>query len=210
MSGGRYYSPYMGSADGKPVIAVDVDDVLVPHADHLIGFLNSTFSSNISLDRFFSFEEIVELAGGDERELIEQTRRFLDSVEFTGIGPVAEAADVIKKLKARFGLVIVTARPLVIEAMTRRWLEDHFPSTFDSAHFVNVDWDWGRGHRTSKMDVCKAAGASILIDDSSFQIEEAVTQGLKGLLFGDYPWNAHLPEGAIRVSDWGEVAKILL
>lgn len=207
---GRLYSRGMGSPTGKPVIAVDVDDVLVPHADHLIGFLNRTFHSNISLDRFFSFEEIVELAGGNERELVEQTRLFLDSIEFTGIGPVAEAVQVIERLKTRYGLVIVTARPLVIEAMTRRWLEEHFPASFDSAHFVNLDWDWGRGHRTSKMEVCRAAGASILIDDSSFQIEEAVANGMQGLLFGDYPWNAHLPEGATRVGDWPEVAKLLL
>lgn len=197
-------------AEGRTIIAVDVDDVLVPHADHLIGFLNRTFSSTISLDRFFSFEEIVELAGGDEQALIQQTRRFLDSVQFTGIGPVAEAVDVLQKLKSRYGLVIVTARPLVIEEMTRGWLEEHFPSTFDSAHFVNLDWDWGRGHRTSKMDVCSATGASVLIDDSSDHIAEAVESGMQGLLFGDYPWNAELPEGAVRVPDWKAVEKVLL
>lgn len=194
----------------RPVIAVDVDDVLVPHAPGLIGFLNRSFNANITLDRFFSFEDIVQSAGGDEGQVVEQTLCFLNSVEFAGMGPIEEAVGVIEGLKERYDLVIITARPLFIEKMTRRWLEEHFPSTFCSAHFVNLDWEWGRGHHASKMDVCRSERVEVLIDDSPFQIGEAIRSGIVGLLFGNYPWNMELPEGAERVVDWAAVSRRLL
>lgn len=192
------------------VIAIDVDDVLVPHADHLIGFLNEVLDAEIDLDRFFSFDDMTRMSGRSEEEIITQARRFLNSAQFTGLEPVKEAVEVIARLKDHYDLVIVTARPLLVEETTRGWLEKHFPATFASAHFVNLAWEWGRGHAASKMDVCRRCGVTILIDDSSFHIEEAVRSGMRGLLFGDYAWNQEVPEGAVRVKGWHAVAELLL
>lgn len=134
---------------------------------------------------------------------------------FRNIPVVPGAREGIAALKAKgFRLVIVTSRQLVIEKATREWLDRNFPEgTFDEVAFGN---HWGKnGTKTSKLELCKDLGASILIDDTYDYIKEVSEAGLHGILFNlddAYPWNKNkeLPKGSTRAPSWTSVVEQVL
>lgn len=134
---------------------------------------------------------------------------------FRDIPVVPGAKEGVAALKAKgFRLVIVTSRQLVIKEATHKWLQLNFPEgTFDEVAFGN---HWGKnGTKTSKLDLCKDLGASILVDDTYNYIKEVSEAGLHGILFNldnSYPWNKtdELPRGATRASDWNSVVEQVL
>ena len=68
------------------------------------------------------------------------------------------------------------------------------------------------GEKLSKPDMCKKIGAKILIDDSLLYAQECAKEGIKTILFGNYPWyqNKHdLHENIKRVEGWHEVDKVI-
>lgn len=115
-----------------------------------------------------------------------------------------------------FNLVVVTSRQLIIEQITREWLDRNFPKdTFSTIAFGN---HYGKqGVETSKMELCRKLNARVLIDDSLDYVKEVAAAGMQALLFdldASYPWNRSedLPDGVTRVTGWdmavGEILKI--
>lgn len=196
----------------KKTIAVDVDDVLVPHGDVLIDHLNEMFGEEIAINGFYSLDELMISYGRTKEEIRNRIHDFLESEEFAAIEPIEESLEAIDQLKAHYDLKIVTARPAITHRMTEDWLKRHFPDTFTDVQFSNLDYQWGTLKKVSKHNTCQAIGAEYLIDDSLKHIIEITECGMKGILFGDYHWNQidELPENAVRAADWSEVLEILL
>lgn len=113
-------------------------------------------------------------------------------------------------------LVVVTSRQLHIEAHTRAWITRHYDTIFREVVFGN---HWGKeGKKVSKKDLCRALGASVLIDDSLAYTREAAADGIQAILFdldGKYAWNkidhAYKPvHDVIRVRNWQETVNMIL
>jgi 5'(3')-deoxyribonucleotidase len=194
----------------RPVLAVDIDDVLVPHESLLV----EQVRKHVTPD--YPFESMYELKLSKQPEayrnqLIELLSDYLISDEFFRIGPIKEAAAALTRLKRRYHLVIASARPVIIKMSTQQWLQQHFPDTFRDIGFVNVE-KWGVGHTVIKDPLLEQLGADILIDDSLRHITSAAANGISGILFGDYTWNQtdKLPDGVKRAKDWRAVEEILL
>jgi 5'(3')-deoxyribonucleotidase len=68
--------------DGKPVLAVDMDEVLCGTAQALIDFHNERFQSKLTLKDFISYK-YEEVWGGTKEEAIEKVRLFYSSDHFS-------------------------------------------------------------------------------------------------------------------------------
>jgi hypothetical protein len=67
-------------------------------------------------------------------------------------------------LQPQYRFVVVTSRQSYMEAMTKAWLDRHYPGVFDDVLFGN---HYGTtGAKMGKPEMCSSIGAVCLIDDS--------------------------------------------
>ncbi len=190
----------------KPIIAVDIDEVLFPYVQEFVIHHNEKYATGLLPEHFTSYE-FEKVLGTSIDKAMEQI------YEFTGLDhglakPVLDAQDGVKRLKERFDIYLLTARDPRFRPTTEAWLERHFPNTFSQLIMVGHEQDPSLKART-KAEVCKQIGAGFLVDDSSKYITQAAEAGVPGVLFGDYSWNQmdKLPKGVVRVNGWRELAE---
>lgn len=192
----------------KPVIAVDIDDVLANEHLAIREFINEKYGVSHTPEdylvdgTYWGYWERVW--GRDKEEGHEWFRSFIQSGAKAHQQPIDGAIDTINHLKKRYQLVVVTSRESSLVDITQAWLEDHFPSTFKGVEFVHV---WSGDKKTSKGIICKEIGANYLIDDSPEHCELAAEAGVTVLLFGEYGWtrSRDLPNSVVHVRDWRAV-----
>jgi 5'(3')-deoxyribonucleotidase len=189
---------------GRQTIAVDIDEVLMPHFQDLINWYNQNYGTHLTLAD--NHPKSTEGWGTDSfEEAVQRVHKFLLSDSFKKSMPFKEAKDAVRKLATDYRMVIITAREDIVKETTYRWLKTHFENLFDETHFTSAYSLQGKARH--KADIAREIGADYLIDDSVEHIERAVETGIKGLLFGDYPWQDKkiIPSKAIRVKSWEEV-----
>jgi 5'(3')-deoxyribonucleotidase len=192
----------------KQTIAIDVDDVLSATNDSMREFVNESYGLNFSKEDYsvegpyHGYWE--EIWGVDEKEGEARYQAYLDNNVTAQHKTHAGAVEAINKLKKKYNLVIVTARQDFLFEATQKWLEQHFPKTFNQIEFLSV---WSKNKEVTKGKICKEIKASYLIDDNVEHCSLAAEEGIAALLFGDFGWNrAHiLPSGVTRVKNWQEV-----
>lgn len=192
----------------KPIIAVDIDDVLSASAEEFVRFSNSRFGTKLSIHDYH--DDWLQVWRVDLPEALRRRDEYfrLSDRELYTIKPDAQAS--LWLLAKRFRLIVVTSRVSVLEASTQRWLDRHFPGLFETVHFSGI-YDGKRGNinRVSwtKTELLKRLGAEYLIDDQYKHCAGAADAGIKGVLFGDYAWNRAdtLPPGVTRCNDWAAV-----
>jgi 5'(3')-deoxyribonucleotidase len=194
----------------KPVLAVDVDDVLYPLVSAFIDYHNRLHGTKTVIEDFVSYH-MDESMGITRDEFLERFRAFGDEGGFTKSRPAQQSQQAIKKLSETYDMVIVTSRWQQWEQDTIDWLQEHFPDIFHDVHFAN-SIAWHRGDKFDKATICQELGAVAFIDDSLHNVEQVAATGIRSLLFGDYAWNQtdELPDNAQRVKDWDEVLEVLL
>lgn len=205
----------MSSQDSKPVLAVDVDEVLADHMKILCVFHNQTYGSDLTPDDFHSYQ-FHEVWGGSTDESKVKVTAFNQSELFQEIPPVEGSVEYIHKLSQYFDLQIVTSRSFVLEESTKQWVEKHFPNLFSNIHFGN---HYGTGGTVrSKPQMCAEAGAIMLIDDSFDYAVQCAARGIPVVLFGDYAWSRsrtltpeenNLHSLVRRANDWKTVYSII-
>ena len=187
----------------KPLIAVDIDEVLFPMVPDLISYLDREHSVKLSQNDFvkYNLEEIWE---GDPAEAKALFQSYVNQFEIE-VAPIKDAAAALRQLSVGYDVIVMTARDESVGKITRDWLNQHFPQIFKDVHLLgnskdSVSW---RG----KAEVCKELGVYCLIDDSLKHILATDEAGIKTILFGNYPWNQadKLPAGVTRVKNWQEV-----
>ena len=193
----------------KPVIAIDIDDVLIPHESLLVAQYKKHIDAAYPHSDMYSFDLTAQSEKVRAR-VVQVMTNYIASEEFFTVAPVKEAGAALVLLKQAYRLVIVSVRADFMVDRTKRWLEQHFPKTFEDTRFVQVA-EWGQGPKQSKLNLLQELGVSVLIDDNLRHATMAAAEGIKVLLFGDYPWNKtdNLPKDIIRVRDWDEVVKVL-
>lgn len=191
----------------KPVIAVDIDEVLAHHNVEIVKYHNETYGSEHTLEHYVS-DHWPEIWGVDREEAARRAVAFHETGVHSRLTPIEDAYESLKRISEHFELHIVTARRRLIIDSTHQWVEQHYPGIFKSIRFVHV---WEDIDPPTKAQVCKEIGAVLLIDDSVSHCALASQSGLDALLFGDYPWNRILPPDfpneIKRVTDWGQVVE---
>jgi uncharacterized HAD superfamily protein len=194
----------------KPVIAVDIDEVLADFIAYFVNYHNLTYRTRMTRDKVFSFSlhEVFEVT---KEDITEKMIRFSSEGHDTKITLVPGAQEGIDALlKKGYELHLVTSRPEAIQKQTEGWIANHFPGKFTNLHHAfnpNIHKD---GSKKKKWEICKEIGAGILIEDFLPNALGCVENGIKVLLM-DTPWNQtdHLPENIIRVKSWEEITKKL-
>jgi predicted amidohydrolase len=176
---------------GRPVIAVDIDEVLADFIPALALFHNDTWGSSFSAQHFDSYE-FHDVWGGTREECNVKMTSFFESVHFREkIYPVPLAKECLQQLKEDTGveLHIVTSRQHAIADATREWIAKHYEGIFEELHFGNHYSSVGK--KRSKPEMCKEIGALAIIDDSQTYAGQCAQEGIPCVLFGDYAWNKH-------------------
>lgn len=196
----------------KITIAVDMDEVLCHFVPKLIEFHNDTYSTDIQFEKFHNYA-FHKVWGGSPEETQEKMNLFFQSKHFQSLERVKGSYESLKLIKDTHScrMVIVTSRQLFLRDATESFLNAHFPgSIFDEILMGN---HYGEtGEKLSKSEMCLKVGASILIDDSLLYANECAKNGIKTILFGNYPWNQserELHNLVKRVEKWDEIVSYI-
>jgi uncharacterized HAD superfamily protein len=196
----------MPNPANKPVIAIDVDEVLASNAEGFVQFSNQKWGTSLKVDDYH--EHWSELWQVNEEETEKRAIEYHSSGALRNLKAINEARQVIEELSRGYRLLALTSRRAIVEKDTRDWLSDNFHGIFDDIHLAGI-WDKavkGRMDMT-KADLLKELGADFFIDDQPRHCFAAAEAGIETLLFGDYKWNRELalPKGVTWVKNWQEV-----
>lgn len=194
--------PKMPKHASKPIIAVDIDDVLAEHIEAFIAFSNKNYGSKFTQEDYL--EQWVDLWEISYEEVVERARNFHIPETIGGFGVINDAEYVLNKLKSRYDLVVVTARPKQAIEHTPEWIERNFPRVFTDIHFVPI---WDPGPKATKAEICRKIGADYLIDDLIRHCNLAAEVGVQPILFNRIKWKQpeELHSGIKVVENWREV-----
>ena len=188
-------------------IAVDIDDVLARNAEGFVAYSNQRWGMQLTAEDYN--DDWLKVWRVDLGEAKARAKDYFQSGAFREFAPRKEALPVLKILKKRFELVIITSRQHSLAKQTSEWIDEHFTGIFSELHYTNI-WraDLSRDMvNQTKTELCQQVGAEYLIDDQTKHCFAAAQAGITALLFGEFAWNrsAEMPNGVVRVRDWEAV-----
>lgn len=193
----------------KPIIAVDVDDVLAKTSQGFIEFSNKTWGHRLTID---DYDEDWVKAWGTSVEVARARADVLHaSGVFAELPSFSDALSVLIKLKEHYRLVVATSRRASISQQSKEWIKQHYPDIFDGVFFSGIyDGQLGKHQdhiARTKNGLLVEIGADYLIDDQLKHCFAAGSHGVDAILFGNYAWNqsAELPAHVTRCADWEAV-----
>jgi uncharacterized HAD superfamily protein len=196
-----------------------LDDTLFEHFKTLKDWHNREFGTKLTLDdnhpssqKHWGTPELQKTTlkrwkADSVKEAVLRVQKFFETEEFIEAKPFENSADVIKKLSLNYDIMVVTARDVHLEDMTRRWIERNFDGAIKDV-YLTARYNL-HGKAKPKTDVLKSLDAKYVIDDNLEICAEAASRGITAILFGDYPWNQadKLSEGVTRAKTWQEVGE---
>lgn len=192
-------------------IAIDIDDVLAENNEVMRQWANSksgiTLSSEqyaIKADYWGYYERVWAEHGVKGLSYSDFEKEMADDQSRIPLLPGASFA--ITELQRRYKIILITSRALVLEAATRRWLQQHFGDSTIRIYFAKSNTD---NSRLSKGELCRQLGASLLIDDNIEHCQSALDNNVESILFGDYGWQHTVPAAVVRCKDWPAVLEYL-
>jgi uncharacterized HAD superfamily protein len=191
----------------KQVIAVDIDDVLAAESEFIIAYGNKQWGHTLTLEDYQ--ENWSDMWGVDMDEMERRAAELhLPGIQ-TSYRLIEGGHEVLKRLKQRYDLIILTSRRGVLKVETLEWINRVFADVFSEIHFTGF-YDTTRTdrHLLTKGELAKQIGADYLIDDQPKHCFAAAEAGMKSVLFGDYAFSRHLelPDGVTRCNTWAEVS----
>jgi len=195
----------------KPVIAVDIDDVLAANAEGFAEFSNRRWGTNLKPDDYT--EHWAELWAIDISEVQKRKEILFKEKVFTNHRSIEQAKDVLDHLKKKYRLVILSSRQRIIHKDTIDWIEKEFNGVFSEFHFADMwdrtDLDIHTRLNSTKTDIAKQIGANYLIDDQPKHCQAAAKAGIIALLFGNYGWTKGIKptQNMYKVKSWLEVKR---
>ncbi|KAL1952218.1 hypothetical protein VTO73DRAFT_1367 [Trametes versicolor] len=181
----------------RPVIAVDMDDVLSQTNLAVAQWHNDTYGTNMTLDDFHYYYYWRNPYWGTPNETVAKVEKIWESDYLDKAPPVPGAYDGIVALKnLGFRPVIVTARQPRELDRSLAWLARVFPGLFDTVICTGQSQETLADEhelvtKLSKADVCRKIGARFLVDDSAENALKCACAAppVPVLLFGEYAWN---------------------
>lgn len=187
----------------RSVLAVDVDEVLVPFVDGFAAHHNALYGTDFDREAFFTYEfdRVLKVS---IPETIRRVFEYMDAMDVRS-EPIDDARQALEKMKERDELVVVTARDPRFATMTEQYLALHFPDIFAGVEMVGHPEAYEQSR--TKLDVCRTLGARGLIDDALHHLVPIRDDGRHAVLFGDYPWNRTLevPDRIVSCPTWPKV-----
>lgn len=203
----------------KPILSIDIDDVLAPSAQAFVKFSNKMWGTNLTIDDYDEhWSKVWQI--DDEAEINKRIEQ-IDAADFYGKEcphpQDRQSLEALNRLKYKFRIITLSSRRVIFKDGTIEWLNYHYPNIFDDYVFAGI-WDdiskldeFSKRINATKGDVLKSLGVVWHIDDQPKHCYGASGAGVKSILFGDYAWNrkAELRDNIFRASDWLEVEQII-
>lgn len=192
----------------KKIIAVDLDDVLADSASAFVAYSNKKWGTNLGVDDYS--EHWARMWGIDIAEALKRRDHIYENEVQIHLDSIGEAKSVLTRLAQKYRLIIVTARPVVLQKGTVEWIEKHYEGLFEDIHFAGI-WDdkhsLDHADTLTKAEIIGELGADYLVDDHPKHCFAVAKAGIPTVLFGDYSWNRglELPDGVVRAKNWKEV-----
>ncbi|KAH9891014.1 hypothetical protein C8Q73DRAFT_702559 [Cubamyces lactineus] len=192
----------------RPVIAVDMDDVLSQTNEVVAEWHNKAYGTNMKIEDFYYYYYWMNPYWGNPTETVEKVEQFWKTDYIDKAPPVEGAREALTKLKDMgYRLVVVTARQTRELDRSLAWLERNFPGLFDTMICTGQSQETLTDEhelvtKLSKAGVCRKIGAKFIVDDSVENALKCVQADppVPVLLFGDYSWNQ-------RAAHYGDVKK---
>ena len=186
-------------------IAFDFDDVIVPFMPYFVKFCNRKYGYKLEYSDCYTLN-IMELLKLDESAARDVFNDFAQSEEHDDmhlVVPSEESVNTLKQLSNSYGLFIVTAREHRFEDITMKYLNKYLPNIFKGVYLANYH---GEGIKYTKQYLCEKHNCQVLIDDSVTNIDDLKESNIKGILFGDYPWNNNCNK--LKANSWIDLFKL--
>ncbi len=194
----------------KPIIAIDIDDVLADSTEALRLVVNKAAGVNLSREHYRVpgeyhqyYERVWEQHNLTDKVLMAELLPQMERDQ-SHISPYVDAKETLKTLQLFYDFVIVTARDLSWEQATHGWLDTHYPNVFSKVLFGGST---DQGGRKTKGQLCLESGASWLIDDNIEHCNSAKAVGIQAVLFGDYGWHYSIEHDIETCKDWKAVER---
>jgi uncharacterized HAD superfamily protein len=191
----------------NPVLAIDIDDTLMPLADPLIEYSARAYGTNSdkSAIREYNLSNFWNCSDG---ECLRRIYEYYYLPEFAQIKPFRGTKAGLKKLKQNFDLIVITSRPNIIEDKTISWINTHFPNIFRDVIHTNQFSD--SQNYSTKAQICKDHKAFGIIEDHFDHALDCAKQGIYAWLFKK-PWNQNAPNHPkiTKIKTWREAIQVL-
>lgn len=177
-------------------IAVDIDEVLVPHLIPLAKYHHRKLPENTKYP--YLFREVFHVSEEQSQNMI---REFYESREFKELKPIRGSQYALSKLKNNNTLYAVTGRQECVRETTQIWLNEHFPGVFHDLVLTNSF----TSREIPKSAVCLALNLNVIIDDNYQICKDCFANEIDVINFvGDpvYPW---CQESGISIKSWDEL-----
>src|SRR3989344_7146310 len=117
----------------KPVIAVDLDDVLLLQAEGLIAFSNETWGTDLTLEDYDDDLSKVWPLDADE---VEARKRLYHEMAVPLLKPVEEAREGMEALAKTRDLIVVTARRETLRVASLETLDRYYEGLIQNVVFA--------------------------------------------------------------------------
>jgi 5'(3')-deoxyribonucleotidase len=193
----------------KPILAIDIDDVLAANAAGFVKFSNERWGTNLRVEDYD--EHWANVWKLDEEEVAKRAIELHESGAIGEFDHFPDAVEVLRELASEFTIIAVTARRRMVEKETRVWIDKYFNGILEDIRFAgfyddaNVHVDIKRS--STKTEILKSIEAKYFIDDQLKHCLSAAETGIDVILFGDYAWNQNdaLPVNVTRCATWYDV-----
>lgn len=194
----------------KPKIWVDLDDTLADFYRPFLNWFNEKNGTNHKFDETHDYE-VSKYLGCTPEDTHFMMRDFILKKSHL-LQPYENSKEVIKYIKNKVDLIIITARTEDVRWVSQYWLETHFwKDTFKDTYFLGNHLD--SEHKATKAEICIQEGIMLLIDDSLKNISQCTSNGVNTILY-DKPWNRkHILKhisNVERAKNWYEILGILM
>ena len=198
-------------SNAKPIIAIDIDDVIADMTEGLRVWANVQTGRELTREdynipgEYWTYYDQVWAAHGMPDELSFGQYQEAIIAGKAEIPLVEGASSAIAKLQKKYKIILITARIPAMESKTQEWVTDYFADEDVELYFAqNPNHEQGNVRKT-KGQICKELGAFILIDDHIDNCISALQEGIETIVFGNFGWQAQVPKGAIHCADWPAV-----
>ncbi|KAI0803115.1 hypothetical protein BC629DRAFT_1491838 [Irpex lacteus] len=188
------------AASDKPLIAVDLDDVLSQTNRAVIEWHNEAYGTKLDLSHCYYYYYWKNPGWGTPEETFRKVEEFYQTDYLDKAQPIPGALEGLQKLKQLgYRLVIVTARQRRELDRSAQWIEKHYPGIFEDMICTGQSQETLAEDnlfvtKLSKADICVKLGAKFLVDDSLENSLKCATHPTPTpvLLFGKNEWNQRL------------------
>lgn len=194
----------------KQTIAIDIDDVIAETTDAIRLWGNAVSGIEMTKEDYAIqgeywgyYERVWEQKDLNGTLLYDDVEADI-AADKVAVPLLAGASFAIKELQKKFHIILITARAPRLETVTRRWINEHFGGLDIEIYFAKNPKNQS-GPTKTKGELCRELGAFVLVDDNVEHCESALSAGVDAVLFGNYGWQPHVPEGAVRCEDWPAV-----